>query len=191
MSKPQTFPFLAALEHSHVPSAVLTPDDGRLTWMNPAARALVGDCRGKTWTDAGILTEDGLEVSRAAWQTLVNGGIGHSVVYDTVLKTPDGTEVTVAASSVLMDAGGVPVVFRQFYPKPAESSVTRCLKRRLSDRQLEVLRMVAQGCTTEEIAAHLHLTVSTVRTHETRIRGILRVKSRAAAVALAYQEGLL
>lgn len=191
MSSRQTFPFLQALEHSHVPSAVLVPSTGVISWINPAAKALIGDVRGQNWLNSGRLTPEGIKASIKAWEETLSRGPGGSVAYDTVILAPDGTEIPVVASSTLLNAGGVDVVFRQFYPKPAESEVTRTLRRKLSDRQVDILRLIAAGHTTEEIAEELHIEVSTVRTHEARIRGILRVKSRAAAVAIAYQEGLL
>lgn len=187
--KNQTFPFLKALEHSHVPSAVLLPDTGELTWLNPAAKAIVGDVRGKRWVDCGALTPEGIEASTEAWHATVAGE--GAVHYDTVIKTTDGTPVPVSASSVLIEAGGVPVVFRQFYPKAGDSEVSRVLKRKLTDRQLDILRLIAQGHSSEEIAKELVLSVSTIRTHAQRILGILKVQSRTAAVAIAYQEGLL
>jgi len=185
----QTFPFLKALEHSHVPSAVLLPKTGEFTWLNPAAIAIVGDLRGKRWIDCGVLSPEGIEASTKAWDATVKGE--GAVHYDTVLTSPDGTPVPVSASSTLLDAGGMQVVFRQFYPKAGDSEATRALKRKLTDRQLDILRLIAQGCPTEEIGETLHLSVATVRTHVRRILGILQVKSRAAAVALAYQEGIL
>jgi len=185
----QPFPFLKALEHSHVPSAVLLPDSGELTWLNPAAKALIGDVRGKRWYDCGVLSPEGIEASTEAWHATVNGE--SAVHYDTVLKATDGTPIPVSASSTLLDVGEMQVVFRQFYPKAGDTEATRALKRKLTDRQLDILRLIAQGCPTEEIGETLHLSVATVRTHVRRILGILQVKSRAAAVALAYQEGIL
>jgi LuxR family maltose regulon positive regulatory protein len=61
----------------------------------------------------------------------------------------------------------------------------------LSDRELEVLRLVAQGLSNDEISKRLFLSVSTVKGHNLRIFGKLQVKSRTEAVARARELGLL
>lgn len=62
---------------------------------------------------------------------------------------------------------------------------------RLSGRESEVLRLVAQGCTNAEIGRRLHIGESTVKTHLVRIFGKLGVDDRTAAVASAMRQGLL
>lgn len=61
----------------------------------------------------------------------------------------------------------------------------------LTDRQLEVLRLVAHGRTDREIAATLFISEHTVARHVSNIRSKLGVPSRAAATAFAYQHHLL
>jgi LuxR family transcriptional regulator, maltose regulon positive regulatory protein len=61
----------------------------------------------------------------------------------------------------------------------------------LSDRELKVLRLVAQGLSNDEISKRLFLSVSTVKGHNLRIFGKLQVKSRTEAVARARELGLL
>lgn len=48
---------------------------------------------------------------------------------------------------------------------------------RLSDRELEVYRLIGQGRGTRQIAAELHLSISTVETHRAHIRGKLNLHS--------------
>ena len=191
MKQTQTFPFLVALEHSHVPSAVLLPETGKVTWLNSAAKALIGDCRGKKWDEANVLPPEVLEESRRRWNDTISREINDTLVFDTVVKTIEGQKVAVSASQTKIDAGGIPVVFRQFYPRATASQTAEEMKLRLSPRQLEILRLIARGETNEEISQALDCERNTVRSHVRRILGVLRVKSRAAAVALAYQEGLL
>lgn len=61
----------------------------------------------------------------------------------------------------------------------------------LSARELEVLRLVAGGRTSREIAAALHLSQHTVRRHLENTFAKLGVNSRAAAIAYAYEHDLL
>jgi DNA-binding NarL/FixJ family response regulator len=61
----------------------------------------------------------------------------------------------------------------------------------LSRRELEVLRLVAQGCGNRETAGRLFISEATVKTHLLHAYGKLGVRDRAAAVAVAYARGLL
>ncbi|MCL6645077.1 MAG: LuxR C-terminal-related transcriptional regulator [Dehalococcoidia bacterium] len=55
--------------------------------------------------------------------------------------------------------------------------------RGLTDRQLEIVRLVADGCSNREIAARLCVTVNTVRTHLKHIYNVVGASSRTALVA--------
>ena len=61
----------------------------------------------------------------------------------------------------------------------------------LSQRELEVLELVASGTTNREAAARLFITEATVKTHLLNIYAKLGVSDRAAAVAEAFSRGLL
>jgi DNA-binding NarL/FixJ family response regulator len=61
----------------------------------------------------------------------------------------------------------------------------------LSDRELEVLTLIARGETNAGAAARLFISEATVKTHLLHIYAKLDVNDRAAAVAAAYERGLL
>lgn len=61
----------------------------------------------------------------------------------------------------------------------------------LSERELEILVMVARGTTSKRAAAELFISEATVKTHLLHIYEKLGVNDRAAAVAAAYERGLL
>jgi DNA-binding NarL/FixJ family response regulator len=61
----------------------------------------------------------------------------------------------------------------------------------LSVRELEVLRLLVAGASTKALAAQLGLSENTVKTHISRIFAKLGVQSRAEAVAVALQRGLV
>jgi len=61
----------------------------------------------------------------------------------------------------------------------------------LSERELEVLTLIAQGETNRGAAARLFVSEATIKTHLLHIYAKLDVGDRAAAVAVAYERGLL
>jgi two-component system response regulator NreC len=61
----------------------------------------------------------------------------------------------------------------------------------LSDREREVLRLLALGHTNQEIAKMLYISVRTAETHRAHIMQKLRLQTRADLVAYALQRGLL
>jgi DNA-binding NarL/FixJ family response regulator len=67
-------------------------------------------------------------------------------------------------------------------PRPVE---------RLTERELEVLRLVARGLSTKEIAARFDISARTVETHRANIMRKLEVRSVALLTQLALREGLI
>jgi DNA-binding NarL/FixJ family response regulator len=61
----------------------------------------------------------------------------------------------------------------------------------LSKRELEVLQMIARGATNREAARRLFISEASVKAHLLHIYAKLGVNDRAAAVAAAYDRGLL
>ena len=61
----------------------------------------------------------------------------------------------------------------------------------LSQRELEVLQLIAQGFSNQEISERLYLALSTVKGHTQRIFDKLQVRRRTEAVARARELGLL
>ena len=74
-------------------------------------------------------------------------------------------------------------------PPPAQMPATPFP--RLTDREREVLVLIARGRSNEEIGQHLTVSQATVKTHINRILGKLAVSSRAQAIVLAYETGLV
>jgi LuxR family maltose regulon positive regulatory protein len=70
-------------------------------------------------------------------------------------------------------------------------SPTQPLIEPLSERELEVLRLVAQGLSNRQIGARLFLALNTVKGHNQKIFNKLQVQSRTEAVALARELDLL
>ena len=69
--------------------------------------------------------------------------------------------------------------------------VRQPLKETVSQRELEVLQLVASGATNREVAERLFVSEATVKTHLLHIYAKLGVNDRAAAVGAAFEKGLL
>ena len=81
------------------------------------------------------------------------------------------------------------VVQRAFGAAPPASSKTSPIP--LSSRELEVLRMVAEGFSSREIAAQIFVSTKTVETYRARIAEKLGLKTRAEMVQFALESQLL
>ena len=74
---------------------------------------------------------------------------------------------------------------RQSHDQPAQPLIEP-----LSHRELEVLRLISQGLSNQEIGEQLFLALDTVKGHNRKIFGKLQVQRRTEAVARAHELGL-
>jgi LuxR family maltose regulon positive regulatory protein len=73
---------------------------------------------------------------------------------------------------------------KQTDPSPTQGPESELVEP-LSERELEVLQLLAEGLNNREVAARLFLSLNTVKTHNRNIYGKLGVRSRTQAVARA------
>jgi DNA-binding NarL/FixJ family response regulator len=94
---------------------------------------------------------------------------------------------TVAAGDMLF----APSVVRRLVEAYAPQVVDAPALQGLTSREVEVLRLVGKGMSNTEIAAHLVISEATVKTHVNRTMAKLAITSRAQAVVVAYEAGLV
>ncbi|MGA2159271.1 MAG: response regulator transcription factor [Dehalococcoidia bacterium] len=84
-----------------------------------------------------------------------------------------------------------PVVASRLLDRLAELSKKTPSAEMLSERELEVLRLMASGVSNKDIAEQLSITQSTVKTHITSIFQKLNVTTRTEAVTTALRKGMI
>jgi len=99
---------------------------------------------------------------------------------------------TVAAGDALLSPGPTARLIARFLRSPAVTAVpVTGGPERLSDRERQVLTLVARGLTNTETAEALGLSPLTAKTHVSRIMGKLGARDRAQLVIVAYESGLV
>jgi DNA-binding NarL/FixJ family response regulator len=112
-------------------------------------------------------------------------------------KDAGGDEIVRAVESVLSgDAGLSPSIQRRLLerlsePEPQPQSGPAEPPDGLTARETEVLLLIAEGLTNQEIARALHVSTATVKTHINNLFAKTGLKDRAQAVRYAYGKGLV
>ncbi|GAB2752022.1 response regulator transcription factor [Streptomyces bullii] len=98
---------------------------------------------------------------------------------------------TVAAGDALLSPGPTARLIERFLRSPSPAPVADVGPACLSDREREVLALVARGLNNTEIGEALGLSPLTAKTHVSRIMGRLGARDRAQLVIVAYESGLV
>ena len=98
---------------------------------------------------------------------------------------------TVAAGDALLGPSITRRLIEQFVRRPPPTATRPPAFAQLTERELDVLVLVARGLSNAEIASALFLTEATVKTHLTHILTKLNLRDRVQAVVRAYESGLV
>ncbi len=172
-----------ALAKTLVPDVVLM--DIKMPDINgiEATRRILAD-----QPDIGVIMLTMLEDDDSLFAAMCAGARGY------ILKGADKTEVlrTVKAVAVGQALFGPAIASRltRFFQKGGQMEAAVIPFPELTDREREVLALIAQGLANNEIGARLHITSKTVSNHISSIFNKLQVADRAQAIVKARESGL-
>jgi PAS domain S-box-containing protein len=175
------------LERVRVP-AYLVDADGRIRWLNGAARRLVGDCTGRSFLD--VIVPRDRSRAEAAFNDKILGRKDATELRLEVRGRRGSTPVEVSSVAVRGRSHRPVGVFGLAAPRrtpPPDASRAP----HLTPRQRETLMLLGEGASTEMIAEQLGVARETARNH---IRAVLRelgARTRLEAVVEAHARGLL
>jgi DNA-binding NarL/FixJ family response regulator len=135
--------------------------------------------------DAKVLVLTSFATDDKIFPAIKAGALGY------LLKDSDPAELATAIRQV--NAGEYslsPIIARKVLQELNLSPKRPLRDQPLTDREVEVLRMVAQGKSNRQIADELVLSLGTVRAHLSNILGKLHLASRTQATLYALREGL-
>lgn len=121
----------------------------------------------------------------AVWDALAAGAAGFLLKRATAEELLDAVRVVAAGESLLFPAA-VRALARTSVAAPDPG-----VGRRLTGREAQVLRLLADGLTNAEIAARLVVGVETVKTHVANVLAKLGARDRTQAVVFAYRSGFV
>jgi DNA-binding NarL/FixJ family response regulator len=174
------------LSRRHGPDVVLM--DIRMPGTDglAATRAIVGDDR---LAGVRIVILTTFELDEYVFEAIRSGASGFLV------KDTDPVELlravrSVAAGDALLSPSVTRRLIGEFASQTRESRPTPALDV-LTDREREVMALVAEGLSNDEIAERLVLSPMTAKTHVSRAMTKLGARDRAQLVVFAYESGLV
>jgi DNA-binding NarL/FixJ family response regulator len=98
---------------------------------------------------------------------------------------------TVSAGHTLLTPAITRRLIEDFCRGPAPGVAAAIATGRLTERELQVVRLVAQGLSNAEMAAKLYLSEATVKSHVARILAKLSLRDRVQVAIFAYEQGIV
>ncbi|MDX6471286.1 MAG: hypothetical protein QOK22_102 [Gaiellaceae bacterium] len=138
--------------------------------------------------DVLVLTTFGED--EVLWAAIEAGAAGF-VLKDCSAEDLIAAVRTVAGGGAWFDPAVAPRLLDHYRRLVAPAAREAARLELLTDREHDVLRLIARGATNAETAAALFVAEATVKTHVGSIFGKLGVRDRAAAIVFAYDHGLV
>jgi DNA-binding NarL/FixJ family response regulator len=138
--------------------------------------------------DVLVLTTFGED--EVLWGAIEAGAAGF-VLKDSSAEDLIAAVRAVAGGGAWFDPGVAPRVLERYRQVVAPAARDSTRLDELTEREHEVLRLMARGATNAEIGRTLHVAEATVKTHVGSIFAKLDVRDRAAAIVFAYDHGVV
>ncbi len=130
------------------------------------------------------------DLDEYVYEALRAGAAGFMLKASPPDRLVDAIEVVAAGEALLAPSVTQRLIAEHVRRPPLRTGVPEEL-RELTEREREVLALVAGGLSNDEIAAKLVVSLATVKTHVNHILMKLRLRSRVQAVVAAYETGLI
>ena len=140
--------------------------------------------------DVKVLILTTFELDEYVFDALRAGAAGFLVKHTEPAELVRAVHV-VAAGESLLSPGVTRRLIAEFTSRPSRGDTSPSALAGLTDREREVVALVAQGLSNDEIAAEWVVSAATVRTHVSRAMMKLHARDRAQLVVMAYQSGLV
>ncbi len=164
-----------------IPALLIANEDGTVIAQNQPARRLMGDGRGRAcWNVVGQTPDaEGLPCAQGCVRRILGNRLDEA----------RNTSVLIGGKRHILTC--VPVENTVVCMLSASTVRTAAPWQVLTRREIDVLRLLADGATTIEAAKRLNLSAATIRTHVENMRNKLGVATRASLVALGFRLGVL
>lgn len=137
------------------------------------------------WPEAKIMMVTSFLDDDKVYPALEAGAVSYILKTSNAKQIADAIRKTIKGESVLEPEVTMKMMQRM------RSGSSSPLHEQLTEREMEVLLLVAQGKTNQEIADDLFIALKTVKTHVSNILAKLEVQDRTQAVVYAFQNGLV
>ncbi|HEU0239259.1 MAG TPA: response regulator transcription factor [Micromonosporaceae bacterium] len=130
------------------------------------------------------------ELDEYVFNALRSGAAGFLVKHTEPAELVRAVRV-VAVGDALLSPSVTRRLIAEFTSRPSRGDTSSAVLADLTDREREVMILVAQGLSNDDIAAEWVVSPATVRTHVSRAMMKLDARDRAQLVVIAYQQGLV
>ena len=139
----------------------------------------------KEWPEAKILILTSFLDDEKVYPAMEAGASGY------LLKTSSASDIAKAIRRTYSGEAIIEEAVSEKLEEKEKNGDTRRLHEDLTSRELEVLHLIADGLSNQEIADQLFITLKTVKTHVSNILSKLEVSDRTQATIYAFKQNLV
>jgi DNA-binding NarL/FixJ family response regulator len=140
--------------------------------------------------DVKVLILTTFDVDEYVFEAIRAGASGFLVKHTEPAELIRAVRV-IAAGEALLSPSVTRRLVAHFARQPSRAAATPAALAELTDRETEVVALVAGGLNNDEIAEELYISPATARTHVSRALTKLHARDRAQLVVIAFQSGLV